>query len=229
MTLDEFSVEFDLMYNNITSNQAPGLTQLEKSIFLTQAQELLIKEFYKGNSIESFESTEEIAQYLSPLVYQKDFSSTDKDNSANSIFHTGTALKSTVFTLPANDKIMFIVYESAKLKGPDCSNIKETIVVPTTHDEFYKIYRNPFRGPSDKRILRLLFNGKVELISTKDIESYKIRYIKVPSHITLIGASAYNISPYTEAQGQLPILPESLHRNILMQAVSLAKAAWASR
>lgn len=37
MTLQEFSDEFDVLYNNITSNQAPGLNEYEKSVFLTKA------------------------------------------------------------------------------------------------------------------------------------------------------------------------------------------------
>ena len=36
MTLQEFDLEFDALYNNISSNQAPGLNSYEKSIFLTQ-------------------------------------------------------------------------------------------------------------------------------------------------------------------------------------------------
>ena len=43
MTTQEFSLEFDLLYNNISSNQAPGLTEYEKSTFLTQAQEEIVK------------------------------------------------------------------------------------------------------------------------------------------------------------------------------------------
>ena len=38
MTTQEFSNEFDILYNNIMSNSAPGLNEYEKSIFLTQAQ-----------------------------------------------------------------------------------------------------------------------------------------------------------------------------------------------
>ncbi len=34
---NEFSSEFDVLYNNITSNQAPGLDDYEKSVFLTKA------------------------------------------------------------------------------------------------------------------------------------------------------------------------------------------------
>lgn len=37
MTNAEFSNEFDTLFNNITSNQAPGIDEYEKSVFLTQA------------------------------------------------------------------------------------------------------------------------------------------------------------------------------------------------
>ena len=38
MTLAEFSDQFDVLYNNITSNQAPGLNEYEKSVVLTKAE-----------------------------------------------------------------------------------------------------------------------------------------------------------------------------------------------
>ena len=59
-TSEEWSIEFDLLYNNISSNQAPGLTEYEKSVFLTQAQEALILDLYKGVTGDSFEATEEV-------------------------------------------------------------------------------------------------------------------------------------------------------------------------
>ena len=34
MTITEFSTEFDILYNNISSNMAPGLNEYEKSVFL---------------------------------------------------------------------------------------------------------------------------------------------------------------------------------------------------
>lgn len=51
MTCEEFSNEFDLFYNNIMSNQAPGLNEYEKSVFLTKAQDDIIKKYFtlKGN------------------------------------------------------------------------------------------------------------------------------------------------------------------------------------
>ena len=50
MTLDEFSEGFDVRYNNITSNQAPGLNEHEKSLFLTTAQDEKIKNHFTANS-----------------------------------------------------------------------------------------------------------------------------------------------------------------------------------
>ena len=71
MNLKELELEFDILINNISSNQAPGFTPLEKSIFLTEAQEFYIKELYNTNG---FEKDEEVSEYLRTLVKQKVFS-----------------------------------------------------------------------------------------------------------------------------------------------------------
>ena len=41
-TCEEWSLEFDLLYNNIASDKAPGLNEYEKSVFLTRAQETIV-------------------------------------------------------------------------------------------------------------------------------------------------------------------------------------------
>ena len=50
MTITEFSNQFDVLYNNITSNQAPGLNEYEKSVFLTKAQNEIVKNYFTANS-----------------------------------------------------------------------------------------------------------------------------------------------------------------------------------
>lgn len=70
-TSEDWSQQFDLLYNNISSNQAPGLTEYEKSVFLTQAQEAVILDLYKGTSGDAFETTEEVTRYLSSLIKSK--------------------------------------------------------------------------------------------------------------------------------------------------------------
>lgn len=44
MTTDEMSNEYDVLFNNITSGQAPGINEYEKSVFLTKAQNMLVFE-----------------------------------------------------------------------------------------------------------------------------------------------------------------------------------------
>lgn len=50
MTAKEFSDQFDVLYNNITSNQAPGLNEYEKSVFLTKAQSQLVNEYFNSRT-----------------------------------------------------------------------------------------------------------------------------------------------------------------------------------
>ena len=51
MSPEELSNQFDTLFNNITSNQAPGLNEYEKSVFLTKAQDEILKNYFnpKGN------------------------------------------------------------------------------------------------------------------------------------------------------------------------------------
>ena len=45
MTTNEFNNEFDILYNNIASNAAPGIDKYEKSVYLTKAQLEIVKEY----------------------------------------------------------------------------------------------------------------------------------------------------------------------------------------
>lgn len=50
MTVEEMDNMFEVLYNNITSNQAPGLNAYEKSIFLTKAQDEIVKNYFNSKS-----------------------------------------------------------------------------------------------------------------------------------------------------------------------------------
>ena len=69
MTSQDFAVEFDLLYNNALSNSAPELNGYEKSLFLTQAQEEIVRSLYddKSNTY-GFESKEQIRRRLNTLL-----------------------------------------------------------------------------------------------------------------------------------------------------------------
>lgn len=224
MTNTEFSAEFDILYNNILSNAAPGLDEYEKSVFLTNAQEGFVKDLYNGTSITSFEKSEEARRSLDELVTTFRTSNKEEGNlglSKNSIF----------FQVPKD--VWFITYESAIFNDERlCSGTTEATIVPTTQDNFYKIQRNPFRGPTKGRALRLDNAGHIiELVSDYNIEEYLIRYLKRPKPIILVdldevgeGLSINGVSEASECE-----LNPVTHRPILERAVMLAKTAWAGQ
>lgn len=210
MTNPEFSIEFDILYNNISSNKAPGLNEYEKSVFLTKAQEQIVTELYSGRNTtyNSFEETEEQRRYLHSLITT---SSLEESTEIADIITSN----SSIYKLPEN--IMFITYETAILTGN-----KEVTVYPVSQDELSKIIKNPFRGPSNNRVLRLdLGNNSIEVISNYDITKYLIRYIRKPNPIILVDLedelSINGVAEESECE-----LDSSLHRTILDRAVALA-------
>lgn len=223
MTTQEFSLEFDLMYNNISSNQAPGLSEYEKSLFLTQAQEALVLDIYSGKLGSSFESTEEVTDYLSPLVKQATYTTKVEGKGLDS--------RSVFFNIDTD--IWFKTGEKAIIKDDSlkCGNSteREVDVVPVTQDTLYRTKNSPFRGPNERRILRLDCEAnKVELISKYPIESYTIRYLSKPEPIILDnlpeGLTINGISTPQTCK-----LSSAIHRAILIRAVSIAKSVWGSQ
>ena len=140
MTLKEFSNEFDLLYNNISSNAAPGLNEYEKSVFLTQAQEDFIIGIYTGrlSNGNPYEGTEEVKRYLDSLLIL---------TTIQSNFNTTLTQGAISFTLPSD--ILYIVYEQAKA-GTIYYKIHSI-----THDEYDYMLENPFKGPLSGRVLSL--------------------------------------------------------------------------
>lgn len=221
MTTQEFSNEFDILYNNIMSNSAPGLNEYEKSVFLTLAQEAFVLDVYNGKYNEnSFESTEEVSDYINTLVRQAQITNPTEGN--------GISKKSVFYQLP-ND-LWFITYESVILRDDalNCKNGQEVIVKPTTQDKYYSISKNPFRGANDRRVLRLLSNNKAELISKYRIESYLIRYLSKPEPIILADLSSYGVTINDKTEVTECKLNPAVHRILLNRAVQLAKSMWAS-
>lgn len=213
MTNPEFSIEFDILYNNISSNKAPGLNEYEKSVFLTKAQEQIVTELYSGRNTtyNSFEETEELRRYLSSLIVTTGCPRSSGDLEEDLIKITNDSL---VFTIPKD--VLFLVKERI------ISNNHEVDVYPVSQDELSKIMKNPFRGPSGSRALRLnIGTNLVEIIYPNSISAYTVRYIRKPNPIILVDLedelSINGISEESECE-----LDSSLHRTILDRAVALA-------
>lgn len=222
MSLDELSVEFDLMYNNISSNMAPGLSEYEKSVFLTQAQDAVVLDLYKGAGGDSFESTEEVTRYLNTLV-----ESITLDNLSipdTPIFKD----KTYTFSLNNIDKLLFILYQSAVINVED--NNRYVLVVPSTLDTVYKEMENPFKGPNKNRVLSLSSKNNIEILSDYEVKCLYLKYLRSPYPIILNGAldDMGDLTINGETESKELEMPESTHMSILLRAVQLAQTVWKS-
>ena len=68
MTVQELSHEFDLLYNNLSSNSAPGLTEYEKSRLLTTAQEQVLSAIIGGEDLPGLDGSDENRSRLHTLL-----------------------------------------------------------------------------------------------------------------------------------------------------------------
>lgn len=224
MTTEEFSNEFDTLLNSYSNIEPFGKTpntveidEYEKSVFLTNAQEEIVIDLYNGKNPfgDSFEKTEEIRRYLSDLI--RTYATTVKETG-----YTGLSNKSVFFKLP--DDLWFITYEAVNLKDDElgCMDGSNILVLPVTQDEYHRIKKNPFRGPNERRAIRLDLSEKVvEIVSKYNIDSYLVRYLARPKPIILSklpdNLSINGVSDKTECE-----LNPVIHRAILERAVKLA-------
>lgn len=221
MKLTEFSAEFDLLYNNIMSNIAPGLTEYEKSVFLTQAQEQLIVEIYSGQyKGEPFENSEEVREYLQALIHTEIITPEKLTSELPDKFEHYQARLNV-------QNFWFVIFESATLSGNcPCADGRSVVVKPVSYDTYWSISRDPFKGPNQNRVLRMnREKDLMELISKYELKEYVLKYLgrpnpiileDIPNNMTINGVSA-------ESDCELP---DVLHRTILIRAVQLAKSVW---
>lgn len=215
MTNKEFSDEFSTLLNSFDIFPNITLDEYEKSVYLTQAQEQIVLELYNGlNTLQSsFEETEENRRLLDNLLVTTNIK---KESSTSGVVSN----HSSIYKKPKD--LWFITYEVALLKTKTCSGKQmEALIIPTTQDEFYTTVRNPFRGVSASRVLRLdKGEGMIELVSKYEIETYTMRYLKQPRPIILI--ELLDLTVDGEKEESTCELNPMLHRAILERAVQIA-------
>ena len=230
MTASEFSQEFDILYNNIASNQAPGLTEYEKSVFLTKAQDEIIKNYFtnKPNGNKYQEGIEDSAKRYS------DFSCliTVQSIKAQSPDDTTIDSRGQICLLPGD--LMITLNEKFVT---DTGN--EYQVIPITLAEYQRLMSRPSGDPLKRQVWKLMGNsergnGSIEIISHwKDSRTSNnkliIRYIRKPFPIILEDLSAQGLTiegesnTYNSGTGNACELAQELHPEILQRAVELAK------
>lgn len=224
-TVEEWSSAFDVLIADYINRNQFGLEsslafdEYEKSIFLTKAQEDIVRGLYTGVVTgQSFENTEEARRQLDALVKQIVYKGTTKQD-------TGLHDKFNHYSFELPEDCWYIVFEQATTIKSDkkCDSEKVLEVYPVTHDDYHRIVKNPFRGPNTRKALRLDFGKlQVEIVSSYELSKYLVRYLSKPSPIILCdltadGISIDGVSTPTECE-----LSELLHQEILDRAVQLA-------
>ena len=227
MTIQEFSDQFDVLFNNITSNQAPGLNEYEKSLFLTKAEKEIVKNYFTANS-----AGNTIKQgFDDSAKRQADFSVLMRTGACTTVTMSATNKideRSKVYSYP--EDVFIVINETVKIG----TTIKQ--VIPLRYDEYTRLMSKPFKRPLKNQVWRLINSGsitgttaikRVEIIAGvgEDISSYSVRYIRVPKPIIVADLDGLTIDGQGEASTECEVDP-ILHEDILQRAVELAKVAW---
>jgi hypothetical protein len=218
MNVQEFSNSFDTLLqpyitkDNFGEQNNLAFDEYEKSIFLTKAQEQIVLELYQ-----ELEQSEEVRKYLSNLIRTDNYAPIgDQDETLiNNNFKS--------YKVEISNDILFMIYEQCTLSDENnCINNKIVSVVPTIHDDLDKVLKNPFKSPNSRKVIRLDFDNKIELISKYSISNYKVRYLKKPNPIILVALEdnlSINNGDTKVSNGETnPIL----HERIVQRAVQLA-------
>lgn len=227
MEPQEFSDTFDVLFNNVTSNQAPGLNEYEKSIFLTKAQDELIKNFFlpQSNSKQAgFDDNAKRQIDFSALTTAKEittFSSALFDGHGNS-----RSVK-----LPAD--VMMVIHEMTNVvrEGRTCT----LVTIPIKYDEYSRLMSKPYKRPVKSQAWRLINynagNNCDLVVGPSDlITKYAIRYVREPKPIIVGDLDGLTIHGYGYGTGEGQAygceLDPILHEEVLQRAVELAKVSW---
>lgn len=238
----EMRNEFVVLYNNIMSNQAPGLNDYEISVFLTKGQDEILKNYFnpKGNKYQ--EGADD-----SPKR-QIDFSNLTVIKALDKITPPASYVKidprSQVFEYPMMvqggddyQSIMFALNDYALTDASSTDMVDYITVKAISYQEYQRLMSKPYKWPVHGEAWKLIQKSEDGTVNRKVIEivcketiptqAYFIRFIRKPRPIIVadLGSnSGVSLNGYTVALDCE--LDTILHEEIVQRAVELAKAAY---
>lgn len=230
MTNEEFSNEFDVLYNSVTSPQAPGLDEYEKSVFLTKAEKDLVREHFNPRTDGAdggFDGSSKRQYDFSMLLKTADLTQISLDNKFDN--------RSIAYKFPTD---YFLSVNEIVQEQTDDLKVISYSVLPINYSEYQRLMVKPYPYPPKRMVWRLLTQTKdnvpvAELIgkfmnSSSSNFLYLLRYVKQPKPIILIDLTSDNLSIDGEKKSTPCELPTQMHQEILERAVTLAKIAYQS-
>lgn len=241
MTNEEFSNEFDVLYNNITSNQAPGLDEYEKSVFLTKAQSEILREYFNprvdgtnGGFDGSQKRQYDFSFLIKSATLEANLATEGSEGYIPKIDYRGK-----LFNFPED----YFLSINEIIKDEQSSN-KLYSVVPISYSDYQRLMTKPYAYPP-KRMAWRLFIGTIQktladsskvtvpvaevigkFVSSPSNWNYTLRYVKKPNPIVLVDLTDDDLSIEGEKLKTPCEFPSQLHQEILERAVTLAKIAY---
>lgn len=217
----EWSSEFDILYNNIMSNQAPGLTEYEKSVCLTRAQNDLVRSYFSANMNEQREG------FDSSTVRQSDFNVLL--SACELAVEAGTPVidsRAILFTYPEDS--LFNLHETLRYTSDDRTVMLQGVRL--SYEQYTRLMSKPYKYPQKDIAWILTQAGRtaevVCRIPEEAVPVLMLRYIRKPKPIVLVSLEDDGITLEGESGPMTCELPEHLHEDILSRAVLLAKSMW---
>lgn len=185
MTTQEFSNEFDVLYNNIMSNQAPGLDEYEKSIFLTKAQEELVRDYFNSRNVKNaqgFDDNQKRQYDFSTLL--SSITLPDFIDTYRALSELGSVTYNTIFDSRAKiyiapSDLFLVINESI-----EDSAKRRYSVLPISYDEYNRLMLKPYGFPLKRQAWRIISDRTSSLVGWggKQVDSatflFKSKYFK---------------------------------------------------
>ena len=250
MTTQEFSNTFDTLLNSYNSQGMFGeqasrgeivLDEYEKSVLLTQAQDIIVKQYFEGGGVNGgFDDSARRQVDFSNLITVEEI--TKEENPVLTPYDERCLIYKTPATVKGKAKVLYILNEkivvSTTSGQPAVTTKRQYVVVPTNYKEYDRQMSKAYAQPLKKQAWRLFQDGGTSAldlyseiipvensITSGEIPKYKIRYIRRPQPIILT-----NLDFTTQADLEIDDiktvseceLNPILHMDILNKAVELA-------
>ena len=253
MTTQEFSNTFDTLLNSYNSQGMFGeqaskgeivLDEYEKSVLLTQAQDIILKQYFEGGGVNGgFDDSARRQVDFSNLITVEEL--TKEISPTITTYDERSLIYKTPATVTGRAKILYILNEkivvSTTIGEPAVTTKRQYVVVPINYKEYDRQMSKAYAQPLKKQAWRLFQdngpsgNSTIDLyseiipvensIASGETPKYKIRYIRRPQPIVLTNLD-FTTQADLEIDGVKTIseceLNPIVHMDILNKAVELA-------
>ncbi len=195
----EMKYEAQLAYEALASADAPGYTDKQWSILLTQAQENLVLSLCRSGM-----DAEELGRRaISKLITEKPDPVITPEPNIESAYR-----------VQLENNYLHILKDTA---NKDTAN-QEVKVKPVSYDFLHSNFENPFTKPYEKEYWRLVGNESVIIVTDgTELTDYYILYIRRPVPIIVDNSVIEDVVGPKNCE-----LDHSVHRIIVSEAANLA-------